>query len=162
MFNNRKHFSGKLLCGRIYPRSSPEARSSLRGRSLSTTTQQVKSILNENLSRDKFYQWFTGFTDGEGLFLIWFNNKGQCAFKFEIGLHLDDKGALDFIHKELEIGKVWTRDNKVFFTVIRQNEIYCLIHIFTKYPLKSSKGLNFLEFKKAFELYTSSKSKSDK
>lgn len=94
--------------------------------------------------------------------MIIFNNKGQCAFKFEIGLHLDDKSALDFIHKELGIGKVWTRDNKAFFTVIRQNEINCLIQIFTQYPLKSTKGLNFLDFKKAFELYTSSKSKSSK
>ena len=104
----------------------------------STNAQQVKDISDEASGRDQFLQWFTGFTDGEGYFLISFNNKGHCAFKFEIGLHLDDKGALDFIHKELEMGKVWVRDNKVFFTVIRKNEINSLIGIFTKYPLKSS------------------------
>lgn len=135
----------------------------------STNAQQVKDISDKASGRYQFLQWFIGFTDGEGYFLISFNNKGHCAFKFEIGLHRnpppllrkggggDDKGALDFIHKELEMGKVWVRDNKAFFTVIRKNEINSLIGIFTKYPLKSSKGLNFLDFKKAFELYTSHK-----
>lgn len=126
---------------------------------LSISSKQVRHMSNETLSKDKFLQWFTGLTDGEGLFLISFINKGYYAFKFEIGLHLDDKNMLDFIHKELGIGKVWTKDNKVFFTVTRQKEITSLIEIFTNYPIfffKKNIGLNFLDFKKAFELYTSS------
>ena len=44
--------------------------------------------------------------------------------------------------------------------VSNQIELKLLIDIFSKYDLNTTKYLNFLSFRKAFELYTSSKTKS--
>lgn len=45
------------------------------------------------------------------------------------------------------------------FKVTKQEDIKKIIEIFSKAPLNSIKQLNFLAFKKAFELYINNKSK---
>ena len=47
-----------------------------------------------------------------------------------------------------------------YFRVSSQKEILVIIGIFTTYPLNSTKHLNFLSFKKAFELYTNTHKKT--
>jgi hypothetical protein len=74
---------------------------------------------------------------------------------------MDDDKMLHFIHKTLGIGKIQYSAKTVFFTVTRLKEVEKIIDIFSKHPLRSSKLLNFLDFKKAFELYISSKKKSE-
>jgi len=58
------------------------------------------------------------------------------------------------------MGTVVVSGNKVIFTIVKQEDINKIINIFTISPLNSIKHLNFLAFKKAFELYINSKDKS--
>lgn len=111
---------------------------------------------------EDFYEWLCGLTDGEGSFYILIRDDTKnCQFYFQINLHMDDDKMLHFIHKTLGIGKIQYSAKTVFFTVTRLKEVEKIIDIFSKHPLRSSKLLNFLDFKKAFELYISSKKKSE-
>ena len=111
-------------------------------------------------SKDKFFEWFTGLTDGEGCFLISFVNRGiSCYFKFEIIIHKDDINMLHFIQEELGIGRVATFNNAACFTVTAKDEVIELFKVFALHPLKSNKDLNYLNFKQAFELYINNKGK---
>jgi hypothetical protein len=82
------------------------------------------------------------------------------GFGFEIGLHKDDIKMLQFIQQTLQIGKVTSFKSMAYFRVGSQEEIKKIIDIFSKAPLNTTKQLNFLDFKKAFELYTGTKTKS--
>lgn len=106
------------------------------------------------LSRD-FIEWLRGFTDGEGSFIIVKGKGNVFSFKFRIGLHLDDKGALENIHNTLRLGKVTVNQvsGEARFTVNTQREIAVIIAIFSKYNLNTTKHLNFLAFARAYWLY---------
>jgi hypothetical protein len=67
--------------------------------------------------------------------------------------------VLDFIQKNLDLGRVTIYESSAIFSITSQKEIQFIIELFTKYPLNSTKYLNFLDFKKAFELYINSKVK---
>lgn len=71
-------------------------------------------------------------------------------------LHIDDIKVLHFIKCNLGIGEVRERGTNATFTIRTQQDIVKLIDIFSKYPLNSKKYLDFYDFKRAFELYTSS------
>jgi hypothetical protein len=118
------------------------------------TSSQPKEDLNN------FYEWFTGLTDGEGSFNIGIRNTQNFLFSFQITMHIDEKDLLTFIQQTLGIGKVSLSGNTTRLSVNRREDIANLISIFIKYPLQSTKYLNFLSFKKAFELYVSSSKKS--
>jgi hypothetical protein len=107
-----------------------------------------------------FFEWFRGFTDAEGSFIIVKGLGNGFSFHFVIRLHIDDKGVLDYIKKTLGLGTVTVSKTKpeVVFLVRIQDEIRVLLELFTKYPLNSSKHLNFLDFCKAFQLYTENSS----
>lgn len=63
--------------------------------------------------------------------------------------------------KTLGLGKISSTKFKVRFLVQKQEEIRQIIEIFSNYPLKTSKRLNFLAFKKGFKLYTSLANKTE-
>lgn len=109
------------------------------------------------LSND-FIEWLRGFTDAEGCFLL-VKTGNTFAFRFLIKLHLDDAPVLNFIQKNLDLGRVTIYESSAIFSITSQKEIQFIIELFTKYPLNSTKHLNFLDFKKAFELYINSKVK---
>jgi hypothetical protein len=87
-------------------------------------------------------------------------NTSVFSFKYSIGVHVDDTEMLNFIQKTLGIGKVSTYGSMSNFEVYDLEGVKRIIEIFSKYTLNSTKLLNFLDFKKAFELYTSSKVKT--
>jgi len=132
--------------------------------------QPVKSSEYGNQDTKYFYEWLCGLTDGEGTFYILRkNDRGSFEFNFLIGLHIDDVNMLRFIREVLGTGKVVISGKVARFSITsppllkkkRGGGIAKIIDIFTEYPLKTTKLLNFLAFKKAYELYTSSKSKED-
>jgi hypothetical protein len=53
----------------------------------------------------------------------------------------------------LNVGKVRTYGSMAYFTVSANPEIKVILEIFSETPLNTTKHLNFLSFKKAFELY---------
>lgn len=123
---------------------------------------KVQSIdANKDISLKYFYEWLCGITDGEGTFYIYKKNGRTFEFNYIIGLHVDDVNMLYFIKEVLGTGKVITSGNLARFSITSIKGIEKIINIFTEYPLNTTKLLNFLSFQKAYELYTSSKSKEE-
>ena len=67
---------------------------------------------------------------------------------------------LNFIQKTLGIGIVSTSGAQSYFDVRKEKDVARIIEIFSNYPLNTHKHLNFLDFKKAYGLYTSTKKKT--
>ena len=113
----------------------------------------IKYLTVPNLNRD-FLEWFRGFTDAEGSFYIVRSSGSSFKFRFKILLHIDDKEVLYYIKNTLNIGKVSTLKSTAVFTVTAQKELSLILYIFTSIcTLNTTKHLNLLAFKKAFELY---------
>jgi hypothetical protein len=125
-----------------------------------TELDSVLSNSLENLTKD-FIEKFRGFVDAEGCFLI-ARTGNTFAFRFLIKLHIDDKSVLDIIQKTLGLGRVTTYKSSATYAITSQKEIKFIIDIFTKYTLNTTKHLNFLSFKRAFEIYKGSKIKDSK
>ena len=108
-----------------------------------------------------FYEWFRGIVEGECSFD--FKRKQgtkNFEFNFRILLHIDDLALLLFIQSKLGVGAVKTYSKTALFKVIRIKDIQVIIDIFSSNPLNTTKHLNFLDFKKAYELYINSDKKS--
>ena len=119
------------------------------------------STISSSIDED-FYEWFCGFTDSEGSFMIE-RRLDSYLFKFQIHLHIDDIEVLYFIQKTLGVGRVSPNGvASAIFRVRKQEDVAKIIDIFSKYPLNTFKFLNFLDFKRGFEIYTSSKQKTSK
>ena len=123
----------------------------------STVASETTNVNKKAKDLENFYWWLCGFTDGEGLFYIKLTeNETNAAFSFKISLHLDDSAVLEHIKNRLGFGCVYFAE-KSSFVVFKQKDLKELIKIFSNYTLNSTKYLNFIAFKKAFELYTSKK-----
>ena len=122
--------------------------------------QGIKPQLNRSYStisssaenNKEFYEWFSGFTDAEGNFIILPIPK-CLVFKFSIGLHIDDLHVLNHIKDKLGFGIVYVHKRTCFYTVTKKEDILKIISIFDIYTLNSSKILDYLDFKEAFNLY---------
>lgn len=124
-------------------------------KNFSGSTRYLSTSQEPNIPAE-FYEWLAGLTDGEGNFYIRRRTSGPCAysFKFTIGVHKDDKDMLIFIQKTLGIGKVFSSKNVCSYEVYDIKGTAKIIEIFTKYSsLNTTKLLNFLAYKKAYELY---------
>jgi LAGLIDADG endonuclease len=99
-------------------------------------------------------------TDGEGSFYIKRTGGFTFSFRFQIGLHIDDLDMLLFIQKTLGFGKISTTKAQAYFDVAKLKDVGRIIEIFTNFPLNTHKHLNFLDFKKAFELYINNTAKT--
>jgi hypothetical protein len=113
-----------------------------------------------------FLQWFVGFTDAEGNFIInsLKNTKldvSRFSFMFKITLHQDDEAVLKYINDKLGIGGVRSYKNECIFNVTDKEGIALLISIFDKYNLNTTKHLDFLDFKEAFYIYWSREKNSN-
>lgn len=114
-------------------------------------SESDRGIINtDNLKN--FYEWFSGFTDAEGTFYIAISN--SCAFRYQINLHKQDIDALHYIQKSLGFGEVRSYNNFSSYTVTKLKDIAQLLEIFSHYPLQGSKWLNYVDFSKAYALYT--------
>ena len=108
---------------------------------------------------EEFIKWFVGFSDAESNFTIvlYKDKTGKIisfTFRFLIELHVDDIDALKLIKNKLNLGNdIVVYGNSCKFTVTHRKDIYKLIAIFDKYNLNTTKYLDYLDFKKAFNLY---------
>ena len=92
----------------------------------------------------KFLQWFIGFTDAEGCFLIQTKNKSEVHFFFKITLHIDDSAVLFLIKDKLGIGVVSIKGNTCTFSIHSfQHIVDVLVPILDKYPLITHKQLDY-------------------
>lgn len=111
------------------------------------------------LEGKNFYEWLSGLADSEGSFIILKKQDGY-RFQFQIHLHIDDLKMLLFIQSTLSTGKVNIGISSASFTVSGAKDMVKILDIFSEYTLNSHKFLNFINFKKAFEVYTSSRLKT--
>lgn len=105
-------------------------------------------------------EWLRGFTDAEGCFYIDRQSDKKVYFVFTVQLHKDDAPLLLRLRDHFNIGKVSLSLNRVNWICRNQNEARVLIDIFSKNPLNTTKHLNFVIWKEAFELYTNRTGKS--
>jgi len=104
--------------------------------------------------------WFlTGFTDAEGCFSIKIHENAKLKSKwrvrpvFTIILNIKDLPLLESIKKSLGVGRISRNGDKaVMFAVDSIKEIPVIIKHFDKYPLVTVKLLDYLIFKKCFDL----------
>ena len=68
-------------------------------------------------------------------------SKHLSSFNFIIVLHQDDKGVLEYIHRNLRLGQVTLSSTRpeAKFIIRTQAEISVLLELFSKYPLNTTK-----------------------
>jgi len=104
--------------------------------------------------------WLTGFTDGEGSFILnIYQNKEikigwHVRLEFLITLHEKDKALLEQIQNYWNLGNLRTQDSreKVYFYVRSIEDLAKIINHFNLYPLKTQKLADYLLFKEAYNL----------
>ena len=122
------------------------------------TIPNKRHYSTSSLDKIEFFEWFVGFCDAESNFSI-VPHKDKLGlikkftFVFKIGLHKDDYSALNDIKANLNLGIVSLNKDECKFVVTKKEDIFVLLSIFDRYPLKTSKRLDYLDFKKAFILY---------
>jgi hypothetical protein len=79
----------------------------------------------------------------------------KFSFRFAIGLHIDDKNALISMHNLLAVGRINETNDECKFIVSDAEGLRKLISIFDKYKLNTTKYLDYMDFKEAFNLYHS-------
>ena len=102
-----------------------------------------------------FFQWLVGFTDGDGSFtLSKSNNKWQLNFKLSQNKY--NLRILNYIKSILGVGNITTnKTNMSSYKVTKLDHIgKYILPIFDKYPLLTSKQLNYERFKKAYYVMT--------
>lgn len=108
-------------------------------------------------------KWVSGFTAGDGGFFIGIREKtNQIYFRFHITQHSRDISLMELFIKFFGFGKVNVRSNlsRCDYYVQDFSNIYnSIIPHFDNYPLYNSKDLDFLDFKKAANLYKVDKKK---
>lgn len=120
----------------------------------------VPSALPEAGTQPLINPWFlTGFTDGEGSFLI--HIRGKKARKvgfsvelvFRINLHCRDRALLENIRDYFGVGRLTApHDNCIQYWVGALNDLQVIINHFDNYPLITQKGADYYLFKQAWEL----------
>lgn len=123
---------------------------STNNKSFSSCTKQTE------LTQTEFYQWFAGFTDGEGNFDIHVRkDSNSISIQFRITIHVDDVAVLYFIRDRLGGGTVQisnTRNEVVFKVTGVANLQEFIIKPLSIFKLNGTKYLDFLVFKEVLEI----------
>jgi len=109
-----------------------------------------------NINKTEFLQWFVGFTDAEGCFLISMpKNTKEAHFVFQITLHIDDLETLYLIKDKIGIGNVTFSKSTASFKVHSFKDNLKLVSIFNKYSLLTHKQIDFCLWKQAIDIKNS-------
>lgn len=115
-----------------------------------------------------FLEWFVGFIDAQGNFNINIRGLSENTFKnaqftFQIGLHKDDEGVLNYIMNTLKCGHISKSKDRInYFVNDRNSLLHVILPIFDSVNLNSSKYHHFVIFKKAVTLLKDNSHLSDK
>ena len=90
-----------------------------------TNQQEIKKLTNLNKIDIKFLEWFIGFVEGDGSFVI---TGGKCVFS--IHLHIVDLPLLYLIQNQLNMGNVYFNKNSATFIIKANKDIATIIEIF--------------------------------
>jgi len=112
------------------------------------------------LTDEQFYEWLRGLVDGEGSFSI-VPSKNNFYFKFAIYMHKDDTPMLKAVALRLKVGYVNIGDHFASYSVTSKEDLVKLFSIFDRFPLNTSKNLNYLMLKKGYQLYFNRKTSGE-
>jgi hypothetical protein len=114
-----------------------------------------------DISEIKDVYWLVGFVEGEGSFMVIFQESkskkttDNIGLRFVITQHSKDSVLLDNISNYLGCGKCYSSRNEVNLTVSTFSDINKIISLFNKYPLLGTKKEDYLDFCKVAELIKS-------
>lgn len=105
---------------------------------------------NSFFSNEDLFEWFRGFVDAEGCFFIQ-TLDNRFKFVFTINLHKDEYPLLKYLAEKLGVGNVYLREKYVNYTVSSKGDLLKIFAVLGE--LNTSKNLNYIMFKKAYDLY---------
>ena len=111
--------------------------------------------------------WFAGFVDGEGSFIITRNRGQWVRAEFRLNMRADDKPILKEIKEELGIGFVYdnrksgNKNPNCEFRVSHREQLLHLVKLFDQYPLKSRKMNDYQVWRTFVILHQSRKKAMD-
>lgn len=106
----------------------------------------------DSLSNKDFAEWFRGFVDAEGCFHIQ-TTKNHFRLIFALCLHIDETPLIKYIAERLGVGNISLNESSVNYTVSSKDALQVIFDILDKRPLNTSKNLNYLMFKQAYDIY---------
>jgi len=134
-------------------------------RNFSTNNNNLPALRGQSLA--EFYQWFVGFTDGDGSFSI-VKSGNSYRLHFGVSQSFYNLRILYYIKSNLGYGSITNNNSqKVAQLRITDRKVLnnIIFPIFDKYPLLTTKYFNYLKFKETFiilerkELSTEEKNK---
>jgi hypothetical protein len=128
-------------------------------------TKRSAFFSTDTLSNNtKFHEWLVGVVDGDGTFYFSRTNKGYWTFSFQVAQSTYNLRLLYYIKSKLKIGSISISKNMACYRIRNVQQLKnCIIPIFDKYPLLTSKYFNYNLFKKAIYIATDlSLSKAEK
>jgi hypothetical protein len=103
--------------------------------------------------------WLSGFTDGEGCFLIGTVQRGRIlAPRFYLGLRADDMAVLEELQRALG-GRLHLRPARgadapqCAWLVSSKRELAGLVEYFDRFPLRAKKAADFALWREAVSVY---------
>lgn len=127
--------------------------------SLSNVAGKNNYDIQRNIT-NKLNPWFvTGFTDGEGCFLVNVrpNSKMKTGYSvelvFKISLHSKDIALVENLRNSLRVGTVTARGSDcIQYWVGSLKDLYVIVHHFDNYPLITQKWSDYQLFKQVIYL----------
>ena len=118
---------------------------------------RVSTLQRLNIEYPNYFeQWLVGFTDGDGTFYIYYNEKSKkWSFSFQIGQHKNNLQLLYLIKRNLKCGEVYQDSPNTFIYRIRDRKLIIqnILPIFEKYPLLTINKINsYNKFKNIIQL----------
>lgn len=117
-----------------------------------TVTLTPNPLSLDSVSNKDFAEWFRGFVDAEGSFSIQtIDNRFKLIFT--LCLHIDETPLIKYITQRLGVGTFSLRESSVNYTVSSKDDLLAIFNILDKTPLNTSKNLNYILFRQAYDLY---------
>ena len=105
-----------------------------------------------SLSDEDFNEWFRGFVDAEGCFSIQ-NIDNRFKFIFSLCLHVAEVPLINKIFRRLGVGNIHIRSSTVNYTISNKEGLAKIFSILDKKSLNTTKYLNYITFRQAYDLY---------
>ena len=110
------------------------------------------------MNKEQFGKWLSGFIDAEGNFQVFFDRQ-YLRVLFRINLHVDDIEVLYAISKYLGVGSVRVQSSYAVYSIGKVKDlITVLIPLLDKHSLRTTKYLDYIDFKKILQILSSSPS----
>ena len=109
-------------------------------------------------NKEQFAKWLSGFIDAKGNFQVFFDRQ-YLRVLFRINLHIDDIEVLYAISKYLGVGTVRTQSTSAVYSIGKvQDLLTVLIPLLDMYSLRTTKYLDYIDFKKILQILSTSPS----